>query len=317
MEKKYLVLGATGSLGFAFTNELLSHGITTTILVRDRKKAKILFRNNKLLTILEGDVNDPECIHTASVDMDVIFHGINYPYQSWLEFMPPITAKVISAAVENNATILFPGNIYAYGRVPEKITEKSIPDPTTKKGRIRLDINNMLKNAARQNGCRVILLRLPDFFGENVTNGLIQPVFGNAVNNKPVTWLINADIPHQFVYTKDAARLFLMLSKETNLPEYFELNYGGAIVPSVRQWSKLISQISGSPKKVNVIPKVVLNILGWFNPAVRELKENYYQFENTIVLDDGLMKNLYPEFKETSMENAVRATVEWFKQISV
>ena len=46
MIKKYLVLGATGSVGYAFTSELLKQGIETDILVRNREKAEMLFHNN-------------------------------------------------------------------------------------------------------------------------------------------------------------------------------------------------------------------------------------------------------------------------------
>ena len=171
----------------------------------------------------------------------------------------------------------------------------------------------MLQAATQQGFCKVIVLRLPDFFGENVTNGLIKPIFGNAARKKRIEWLINADIPHQFVYTKDAARLFFMLSEEASLPDYFLINYGGVIVPSIREWNKTISRISGSPDKVKVISKTILGILSWFVPVVRELRENFYQFENTIILDDARVKKLIPVFQETAMEESIAKTIDWFK----
>ena len=313
MEAKYLVLGATGSIGFAFTNELLSHGIKTTILVRNKQKALTLFDNNPLLEIIEGDVNDLVTLKYISKDKDLIFHGINYPYNLWDKFMKPITANVIEAAKQNKATILFPGNIYPFGNMTKKITEKTVAVPTTKKGALRLDLTKMLKEATQKDNCKVIVLRLPDFFGPNVTNGLIKPIFGNAAKRKPIEWLINADVPHQFVYTGDAARLFFMLSQEKELPDYFLVNYGGEVVPDIKNWSKTISNISGGPEKVKVNSKAILNILSWFVPVVKELKENYYQFENTIILDDAKIKKLYPKFKTVKMEDAIWETINWFK----
>ena len=179
--------------------------------------------------------------------------------------------------------------------------------------RIRLELLQMLEEAAQQGSCKVIVLRLPDFFGANVTNGLIKPIFGNAARKKPMEWLINVDIPHQFVYTNDAVRLFFMLSEEINLPDYFLINYGGEIVPSIKEWSKTISQISGSPEKVKVVSKALLGILSWFVPVIKELKENYYQFENTILLEDTKIKELYPDFRATSMEDAITETINWFR----
>ena len=316
MEKKYLVLGATGSIGFAFTNELLAHGIKTTILVRNKQKAEALFKNNKLLEIIEGDVTDSEKLKEFATDKDVIFHGINYPYNLWDKFMKLVTRNVIEASKQNKATILFPGNIYSFGNVSEKITEESIPKPTTKKGEIRLELKKMLEEATKQGSCKVIVLRLPDFFGPNVTNGLIKPIFGNAAKKKPIEWLINADISHQFVYTNDAASVFYKLSKEDNLPGYYLINLEGEIVPDIKEWNKTISEVAGSPNKVKVISKTMLGILSWFVPVVKELKENYYQFENTILLDGTKLKALYPDFQPTLMEDAIGETIAWFKSNS-
>ena len=316
METKYLILGATGSIGFAFTNELLSHGLKTTLLVRNKQKAKSLFNNNSLLEIIEGDVNDLSTLKSVAKDKDFIFHGINYPYNLWDKFMKQITQNVIEAAKQNKATILFPGNIYAFGNVLVKITEDSIPNPSTKKGVLRLELKRMLKDAAQQGDCKVVVLRLPDFFGPNVTNGLMKPIFGNAVEKKPIEWLIDADVPHQFVFTNDAAKLFLMLLKENNLPSYFLINYGGEVVASINEWSKTISKISGGTDKVKVNSKTILNILSWFVPVVKELKENFYQFENAILLDDTKLKKHYPNFQPTKMDDAIAETVEWFRNNS-
>lgn len=313
MEKNYLVLGATGSIGFAFTRELLSKGLNVTILVRNKQKAKALFDNNELLEIVEGDVTDLAKLKEAALDKDLIFHGINYPYQLWDKFMKPVTQNIIEAAQQNRVTILFPGNIYPFGNVPHEITEESIPTPSTKKGLIRLELNEMLKAATDDGGIKVIVMRLPDFFGPNVTNGLIEPIFGNASKKKPMEWLINADIPHQFVYTLDAAKLFFLLSEKSKLPNYYLINYGGEVVPSLKSFGLLIGKVSGGADKVKVIPKFLLSILAWFVPVVKELKENFYQFENTIQIDDSKIKSLFPDFKATSMEDAIRETIQWFK----
>jgi nucleoside-diphosphate-sugar epimerase len=162
MKKKYLVLGATGSMGFAFTNELLRRGIETDILVRNRDKAEKLFQRNPLLRMHVGEVADRELLMRISGDKDVIFHGINYPYQHWEKFMEPVTAMIIEAAARNAATILFPGNIYAYGDIKEPIREETISNPGTKKGKIREELrpcSGMLHHRTNAgssiSGCRI------------------------------------------------------------------------------------------------------------------------------------------------------------------
>ncbi len=163
---------------------------------------------------------------------------------------------------------------------------------------------------------KYLILGATGSIGFAFTNGLIKPIFGNAAKKKPIEWLINADVPHQFVYTNDAAKLFFMLSKENDLPNYYLINYGGEVVASITEWSKAISQISGGPDKVKVNSKTILNILSWFVPVVKELKENFYQFENTILLDDTKIKNHFPDFQPTKMEDAIAETIDWFRNNS-
>jgi hypothetical protein len=39
----------------------------------------------------------------------------------------PVTSLVINAARQNGSTILFPGNIYAFGNIGEPISEETVP----------------------------------------------------------------------------------------------------------------------------------------------------------------------------------------------
>ena len=80
MTSKYLVLGATGSIGYAFTKVLIDQKIYTTIIVRNTTKAKSRFGESEFLEIIEGDALDENLVKTTAADKQFIFHGINYPY---------------------------------------------------------------------------------------------------------------------------------------------------------------------------------------------------------------------------------------------
>ncbi len=316
MKKKYLVLGATGAMGYAFACELLRQGVVTDILVRDRGKAERLFQHNPLLNIHVGDVHNAGTLEDIAAGMDVIFHGINFPYQHWHTLMKPVTERIILAARQNGSAILFPGNIYAFGNIDEPIRENTLPNPITRKGRLRLEVENMLKEATIDGKCSVINLRLPDFWGPNVTNGLIKPLFGNAAMGKTMIWMVRGDVAHQFAYTPDAARLFYLLAAETDLPPYFAMHYGGQVVPSIRSLAKELSAEAGSPEKLKIFSKTALKILGLFVPVVRELNENIYQFEHCIILDDSKIRSKYPEFEETRFHDALAETISWYRSAS-
>lgn len=328
-----LVLGATGSIGYAVTANLLARRFPITILVRNRAKADALFPNEPTLTIVEGDVQDAVLLNQLAVDKDFIFHGINYPYNKWFGNMDMATQKIINAAAQNQATIVLPGNVYNFGNTKEPIWEDSRPNPCTRKGQLRVEIEAMLEQAANAGKCNVLNVRLPDFWGPNVLNEGIRPIFENALNGKAMPWIANADIPHQLVYTKDAAEIIVRLMlKNIDLTEpsdrpnpspkkqergetaYQVWNYGGTTVPSMRAWFGQISALTGKPLNVQLHSRFLFSVLGLFMPVMREVKEMLYLYENTILLDDKKVLATFPDFQLTPMSQALIETLTWFSE---
>ncbi|MBD2752771.1 NAD(P)H-binding protein [Spirosoma validum] len=318
-----LVLGATGSIGYAVTANLLARRLPVTILVRNRAKAEALFSEQSTLTIVEGDVQDSALLSRISADKDFIFHGINYPYNQWFGNMDTATQKIIDAAAQNQATIVLPGNVYNFGNTKEPIREDSRPNPCSRKGRLRVEIEAMLENAATTGRCRVVNVRLPDFWGPNVLNEGIKPIFENALTGKALPWIVNADIPHQSVYTKDAAEIIARLmvrewaertQSEASSAAYQVWNYGGTTVASMRAWFEQITALTGKPLKVQVYSRLVISVLGLFMPVLREVKEMLYLYDNTIVLDDSNVLALFPDFEPTPMNQALTETLTWFAE---
>lgn len=317
-----LILGATGSIGYAVAINLLARRLPVTILVRNRAKAEALFPNEPTLTIVEGDVRNTALLNQLSVDKPFIFHGINYPYDQWFGNMDTVTRTIIDAAAQTHSTIVFPGNVYNFGNIQEPIRENSRPQPNTRKGQLRVELEAMLERAAMAGRCRVLNVRLPDFWGPNVLNEGVKPIFENALTGKALPWLVNVDIPHQAVYTKDAAEIIVRLmlreatagsssEKQEALP-YQVCNYGGVTVPSMRAWFGQISNLTGKPLKTQIYSRLIISLLGLFMPVLREVKEMLYLYENTILLDDAKVRALLPDFQPTPMPQALTETLTWF-----
>ena len=147
MNTSYLVTGATGAIGYAFTRALLDAGETATVLVRDRSKALQLFGAQPTLKIVEGDVNDTALLKRHAHGIDFIFHGTNVSYEHWEKAMPVMTKSIIEAAEVSGATVIFPGNNYNYGPTQQPISEITPFNPSTTTGRVRVQLEQMLQQA--------------------------------------------------------------------------------------------------------------------------------------------------------------------------
>ncbi len=313
VQPEYLVTGATGGIGYSVVNELLERGHAARILVRNRNKANRLFKENPLLSIVEGDVKNSGALKEAARGTRVLFHGVNYPYNMWEKNMEEVTGNIIEAAAASRATILFPGNVYNFGIPDMPIKEDTPPNPIARKGEIRVGLEKMLQEAAVQDRCRVIIVRAADFWGPNIINGLMDPNFVNPLKKKGFRWVGKTDIPHQLTYTPDLAKLFVRLSREEGLNAFEVFNYGSAVVPSIKSWFEMIAQETGAPLRIQSLSKLMISGIGLFVPVLRELKEMFYLFENSVVLDDTKIKSFYPDFKPTVMTGAIRHTLAWFK----
>ncbi|MDX5482167.1 MAG: NAD-dependent epimerase/dehydratase family protein [Hymenobacteraceae bacterium] len=309
----FLILGGTGSIGYAFTKVLLQHNEQVTLLARNRQKAEMLFGQHPTLTIAEGDAQDLELLMKLGAEATHVFHGVNYPYEQWADNMERVTRNVVEAAAKTQYTILFPGNIYNYG-LTNPIRETSPFAPNSKKGAIRAKLEQMLQEAAEEGKCRVINLRMPDFFGPNVMNEGIAPIFKGALTGKAMPWLCRNDIPHQLVYTPDAARAFYELMQLQPAEPYALYNYAGEVVPSVKEWQAQIARAAGTEAKHKLYPAWLFKAMGLFSPGMREISEMSYLWENTILLNDDKLRHTLPDLPRTPMSQAIGETLAWFEQ---
>jgi len=237
---------------------------------------------------------------------------VSVPYHQWNAVMPVITQNIIEAAEHANATIIFPGNNYNFGKTDQLISEVTPFDPCAPTGRVRVTLERMLQHATDHGRIRTLVVRMAELWGPNVTNKQFAPVFENALKGWVMPWLISADTPQQLLYAPDAARAILMLTERTGTQPYEVFNLGGTMVPSIRGWMQSIAQTTGEGSKVSVTPLIVVRALGVLIPLMREVSALSYKFNTTVALSDAKFSSAFPNFRQTDMQTAIAETLKWF-----
>jgi len=311
-----IVLGATGGFGGAVTRELLGRGRAVRALVRDPARAKRLFPPTSALELVHGDALDADILTRAAAGCGTIVHGVNYRYDEWSLFMPRVTTNVIAAASAAQATILFPGNIFGLGAPgAAPFDETVIPSPNSRKGTLRVALEEALRRGAETEACRILVLRGGAYFGPTVRNDIVNMIFARAAAGKPMTMFGNLDLPHQWAYTPDLARCAVdLLDRSDRLAAYEVVHFAGHVVPSQRAFLAMIAARAGYPGlAIRDVRWQMVEGLSVRQAGLRELLELRHIYEDSLILDDPRRRQLLPNFIETSVEQAVTETLASYR----
>lgn len=303
---KAIVLGATGGIGFALTQELMERKFEVTAFARGEEKLNQLHKGKVKVTA--GDALIETDVMSAAEDVDVIFHAVSFPYEQWSLKHPACLETVIKVAKKQKAKVVLIDNIYAYGKQPKKVSEDVIKNPHTKKGKIRFNMEANLKAS----GVPYLIVHLPDFYGPQAKNTILFETLKNVANNKTANFVGPMNIAREFIYTKDAARVIIELALRDDT--YNENWNVSAIHPITGEdLIRTIRELTGYNKKVRTISKTLISFIGLFQPFMREVVEMMYLTEDPVVLSDEKLRRKLGEVPLTPYCEGLTETLKWIK----
>jgi len=305
----HVVIGATGAYGYAITKALLKNKINVRAIVRNEEKALKLFPEN--LDIVKSDIFNRDKIINDLKDATVIYMANNFPYKNWENFYIS-TENILKGAEISNSTVVFPGNVYGYGKFDYlPVNEDHALNANGKKGIIRNNIEKLLFEYYKKGRIGLVMPRFADFYGPNVTNNLYGAMFINAIKNKKAIWPVNPDMPHNFTYIDDAAKATLLLLK--NINSYGKIYHISGGIITAREFINKIYNKLNLKIKLKVISERDLKFMAHFNSDINEIIELIYEYSEPYILDDKKFLNEYPEFRHTTYDDGINNTINWFK----
>lgn len=310
--KKALVLGASGGMGYAIVKELVSRGdMEVVAFARTRSKLERLLGDQSRVTIVAGNVFNMEELKAAAQGTDLIFHAVGLPYSAWEEKLPVLIDNVLAVAKEAKAKLVVVDNIYAYGRSGgEKVREDFPKRPHTKKGKIRLQLENRIKTS----GLPYLIAHFPDFYGPHAENTLLHQTFQRVILNRKTVFVGNPEIPREYLYTPDGAKALVELSLRDHAYGQ-NWNIPGAGVITGQEILQILRRL-GYQKGMTTITKFMVRLAGLFNKEMREYVEMFYLNEEPLVLSGEKLKKELGEIPQTPYEIGIRRTLEAMKAFS-
>jgi nucleoside-diphosphate-sugar epimerase len=234
---------------------------------------------------LSADLLDPIEVLKAVQGSEIVYVTIGFPYQLkiWRENWPKFIRSVIDACAQEKCKLVFFDNIYMYDvAYLGDLTEETPFNPPSKKGQIRAQIAEMIIQAYESGKINGLIARCADFYGPGIkqTSVLTETVFKPFSQGKKATWMGSVDHPHSFTYTPDAGKATALLG---NTPEAYNQTWHlptSAEPFTGKDYMAVIAKEMGTKDNYMTIPKFLIQVMGFFDPLMRELPEMTYQYTN-------------------------------------
>lgn len=306
--KKALVLGATGGIGQPLVNELVERGVRTVAFARSEATLNKLYGANSQVECKPGDALLTSDVVEASRGVDTIFHCVSIPYPEWTDKLEQIARNILEAAKQNGCKVVIVDNIYAYGRrQAARITEQHPKNPHTYKGKLRLQVEQMIL-ASNKQGIPSLHVHLPDFYGPTGANTMLNVTLQAIASNRYGGFVGKLDIPREYIYLPDAARAVVEIAlRETSYGQNW--NVPGSGVITGKEIIRIGKELTQKSPRIMTIQQGMIGLLKLFSPFMRELHEMMYLTEEPLVLSGDKYEREIGPVPRTPYQVGIRETI--------
>jgi len=253
---------------------------------------RLVSRNPKTVTgkeeLVSADLTSADQVMNAVKGSEVVYltAGLQYNIKAWQEQWPKLMQNVIHACKENNSKLVFFDNVYMYGKVVGPMTEETPFNPCSRKGEVRAKIATMILDEVKKEELTALIARAADFYGPETQNSFLNMmVFENLKKGKSAQLMISKNLKHSFTYTPDAGKATALLG---NTPSAFNQTWHlptDMNVLTTEQIVEIAAKALNTKPKITVLPRLMIQMAGLFNPIIKESIEMLYQYDSEYIFN--------------------------------
>jgi nucleoside-diphosphate-sugar epimerase len=302
MKGRILVLGAAGRLGYVAAETFRDAGWQVKGLVRPGRSDAVPRR----VEAIEAVTRD-EAV-AAAQGCDVVLNALNPAITEWRKNALSLAYAAIAAAEGSGATLLFPGSVWNFGRAMPPVLDESTPmQPTTRKGGMRVEIEQRIQEACDR-GMRAIILRAGDFFGGG-SGSWFDLVIAKEIERSRLTYPGPLDVEHAWAYLPDFAATLVRLAEQRESFGPCEIfGFPGDAVTG-REFIATIERVTGSKFTLRPMSWWFLKTIGQLMALGRELSELEYLWRVPHRISGDKLKAAIGEVPHTPLPEAIAASL--------
>ena len=301
------ILGSGGAIGIELAKALNEYSTDIRLVSRNPKKV------NERDELFPADLLNPRDVREAVEGSSIVYVTVGFPYayKTWKQSWPVFIKNVIDACMEFKSKLVFFDNIYMYDlNHLDGMTEDTLIKPPSKKGVIRAEIADMIMDKVKEGKLTALIARSADFYGPGIKNTsvLTETVFNPLSKGKKANWMASLNFKHSYTYTPDAGKATALLgNSEKAYNQVWHLPTAENPLTG-REWIDTIASEMGVLAKYQVATKFIVNLLGLFNPIMREMPEMMYQYDRDYIFNSDKFTNQFA-FEVTPYREGIREII--------
>jgi len=302
MKGRILVLGAAGRLGYVAAEAFRDAGWQVKGLVRPGRAGAVPRR----IEAIEAVTRD-EAVAAAS-GCDVVLNALNPTITEWRKNALSLAYAAIAATESNGATLLFPGSVWNYGRaMPAVLDESTRMPPTTRKGAMRVEIEQRIQEACDR-GMRAIILRAGDFFGGG-RGSWFDLVIAKDIERQRLTYPGPLDVVHAWAYLPDfTATLVRLAERRADFKAVEPFGFPGHAVTG-HEFIAAIEAVTKAKYNLRPMSWWMIKTIGQLLAMGRELSELEYLWRVPHRISGDKLKAAIGDIPHTPLPQAVMASL--------
>lgn len=302
------ILGSGGAIGIELAKTLPDY--TDKVRLVSRNPVRI----NPDDELRSADLTNKEEANHAVAGSEVAYLtvGLIYNIKVWESKWPLIVDNVIEACKRHECKLVFFDNVYMYH--PDtmgNMTEESVVDPVSRKGRVRARIAAKIMTASKQGLINALIARSADFYGPAIqgVSLLTESVFKPLSQGKKAQCLGRMDVKHSFTFTPDAGKATALLGNTDDAyGEIWHLPTAG----NPYTMKQLVEMVAGHFQvrpRYQAANKFMVRVIGLFVPIMREMTEMMYQYDRDYIFRSDKFEKRF-DFKPTPYQEGIRQIIK-------
>jgi nucleoside-diphosphate-sugar epimerase len=304
-----LVLGANGRLGRAVVAAFAAAGWRVRAQVRQQEQAsEMAWRNN--VEICCCDARDQDALRRIANGVQVVVNALNPGYTEWQLHARVLGDNAIAAARDQGALLMFPGNVYNFGRqLPARLRPDTPQVGNTSTARIRIDMEAALRAAAKE-GMDSVVLRAGDYLGGSQRGAWFDLAIAKDLHKGNMIYPGPLDRVHAWNYLPDFADVFVRVATQRARLRGFHCFHVPGHAITGAQLQQAMEEVVGQRVHVRKLPWWGLQLTAPFSAMSRAILEIRYLWYRPQQLVDTALRDLIGTWQETPLVEAVHTSLQ-------